>query len=319
MKKFLSLLLALTLVLSLVVVPARAEVGETLSEPATPQYTSEGKTPSIRVTANEAEVTGAVSKNTPLTFTAVTEGIVIKKDGTALTRPVFTYTWSGSVSGNNASAPVNATGTSINATCTVAVKENASDETPVYTFPAVSATVNVYDLDNAIDKVYFNDRPYDVTYNASNGSATVYLGNKETLAAGKWQVLAKSGYTVSDQSTNTVLDGTTLKFKVGYGESMTPVEKTISITSGTLSTPAVSITKPTGISNNTVRTNQEVVFSAAVTNKSSNTKYSWTIQDTANGARPPHRAIRPVAIPSSGYRPRTEPTKSPAPCMRAAS
>ncbi len=284
MKKFLSLLLALTLVLSLVVVPARAEVGETLSEPATPQYTSEGKTPSIRVTVNEAEVTGAVSKNTPLTFTAVTEGIVIKKDGTALTRPVFTYTWSGSVSGNNASAPVNATGTSINATCTVAVKEKASDETPVYTFPAVSATVNVYDLDNAIDKVYFNDRPYDVTYNASNGSATVYLGNKETLAAGKWQVLAKSGYTVSDQSTNTVLDGTTLKFKVGYGESMTPVEKTISITSGTLSTPAVSITKPTGISNNTVRTNQEVVFSAAVTNKSSNTKYSWTIQDTANGA-----------------------------------
>lgn len=276
MKKFLSLLLALTLVLSLVVVPARAAVGETLSEPATPQYTSEGKTPSIRVTANEAEVTGAVSKNTPLTFTAVTEGIVIKKDGTALTSPVFTYTWSGSVSGNNASAPVNATGTSINATCTVAVKENASDKTPVYTFPAVSATVNVYDLDNAIDKVYFNDRPYTVT----DGSATIFSGKDESLAVDKLRVVPKTGYNI-DSSHELTLTGSTLKFWVSYGDN-TSVEKFVTLNSGSFTKPSVAITTPAD-SENKVRTNQQVVFTATVAagGKSENTRYGWSIKKGA--------------------------------------
>ena len=274
MKKFLSLLLALTLVLSLVVVPARAHDGDT--------YTISGV--AIEASANSAKVSAPVAAGTTVTFSIDANKIEVKKNGNVITEGfALDYQWDDglSVAGDKLSASI-AADSDVTVGCTVSVKV---DNKVQCSTTAHSSKVTVYNLNNAIDKVYFNGRPYDVTYNASNGSATVYLGNKETLAAGKWQVLAKSGYTVADQSTNTVLDGTTLKFKVGYGESMTPVEKTISITSGTLSTPAVSITKPTGISNNTVRTNQEVVFSAGnVTNKSSNTKYSWTIQDTANGA-----------------------------------
>lgn len=296
MKKFLSLLLALTLVLSLVVVPARAAGRPTPSGPATPQYTATG-TPTITVKANSTEVTNPVEKDTSLTFEVSVNDVSFKKGDDTVEKSSlsFTYRWSDSLAGketNSASAQINAEAPSIKGTCLVEVREKATDAQPVYSFPAISKTVTVYDLDNAIDKVYFNGRPYDVTYSGSSGSATVYLGNKETLAAGKWQVLAKSGYTVADQSTNTVLDVTTLKFKVGYGESMTPVEKTISITSGTLSAPVVSITKPTGISNNTVRTNQEVVFSAAVANKSSNTKYSWTITNTTTNVKVVDGAIR---------------------------
>lgn len=301
MKKFLSLLLALTLVLSLVVVPARAD-GDTYSP---------SKAPELEVKSGETVIatTDAVAKDTNLTFKVKTDGISFTKNGSESVNDVtYSYEWSGAIVKDEAHGQatefVSANSTTpMTVSCTVKAKSSGAT---IYTFPAITRAVTVYDLDNAIDKVYFNDRPYDVTYNASNGSATVYLGNKETLAAGKWQVLAKSGYTVADQSTNTVLDvdGTTLKFKVGYGESMTPVAKTISITSGTLSTPSVSITKPTGISNNTVRTNQEVVFSAAVTNKSSNTKYSWTIQDTANGA-----AVATPSKPSSSNTYNWVPTK----------
>lgn len=293
MKKFLSLLLALTLVLSLVVVPARADDGDT--------YTISGV--AIEASANSAKVSAPVAAGTTVTFSIDANKIEVKKNGNVITEGfALDYQWDDglSVAGDKLSASI-AADSDVTVGCTVSVKV---DNKVQCSTTAHSSKVTVYNLNNAIDKVYFNDRPYDVTYNASNGSATVYLGNKETLAAGKWQVLAKSGYTVSDQSTNTVLDGTTLKFKVGYGESVEPVEKTISITPGTLVTPTVTITKPTGISNNTVRTNQEVVFSAAVANKSSNTKYSWTIQDTANGA-----AVATPSKPSSSNTYNWVPTK----------
>ena len=286
MKKFLSLLLALTLVLSLVVVPARASDGDT--------YTISGV--AIEASANSAEVSAPVAAGTTVTFSIDANEIEVKKNGNVITAGfTLDYQWDDglSVAGNKLSASIVAN-SDVTVGCTVSVK--VDDQVQCST-TAHSSKVTVYNLNNAIDKVYFNGRPYDVTYNASNGSATVYLGKDEVLSGANaanntWRVHAKDGYTVADQSTNTVLDGTTLKFKVGYGESVEPVEKTISITSGTLSTPTVTITKPTGISNNTVRTNQEVVFSAAVANKSSNTKYSWTITNTTTNVKVVDGAIR---------------------------
>ena len=313
MKKFLSLLLALTLVLSLVVVPARAAGGDTPDEPATPQYTATG-TPTITVKANSTEVTNPVEKGTPLTFEVSVDDVSFKKGDDTVEKSSlsFTYRWSDSLAGketNSASAQINAEAPSIKGTCLVEVREKSTDAQPVYSFPAISKTVTVYDLDNAIDKVYFNDRPYDVTYSGSSGSATVYCGTGETLAGGKWQVVPKENYTApksEGQATNAQLNSSTLSFKVGYNdESVTPVDKTITITEGTLSTPTVTITTPTGISNNTVRTNQQVVFTAgSVTNKSSNTKYSWTIQDTAAGA-----ATAKASNPSSSNTYNWVPTK----------
>ena len=286
MKKFLSLLLALTLVLSLVVVPARASDGDT--------YTISGV--AIEASANSAEVSAPVAAGTTVAFSIDANEIEVKKNGNVITEGfTLDYQWDDglSVAGNKLSASIVAN-SDVTVGCTVSVK--VDDQVQCST-TAHSSKVTVYNLNNAIDKVYFNGRPYDVTYNASNGSATVYLGKDEVLSGANaanntWRVHAKDGYTVADQSTNTVLDGTTLKFKVGYGESVEPVEKTISITPGTLATPTVTITKPTGISNNTVRTNQEVVFSAAVANKSSNTKYSWTITNTTTNVKVVDGAIR---------------------------
>ena len=298
MKKFLSLLLALTLVLSLVVVPARAHDGDT--------YTISGV--AIKAYVKSAEVSAPVAAGTTVTFSIDASKIEVKKNDSVITAGfTLDYQWDDglSVAGDKLSASI-AADSDVTAGCTVSVK--VDDQVQCST-TAHSSKVTVYNLNNAIDKVYFNDRLYDVTYSGSSGSATVYCGTGETLAGGKWQVVPKENYTApkSDgQATNAQLNSSTLSFKVGYNdESVTPVDKTITITEGTLSTPTVTITTPTGISNNTVRTNQQVVFTAgSVTNKSSNTKYSWTIQDTAAGA-----ATAKASNPSSSNTYNWVPTK----------
>ena len=298
MKKFLSLLLALTLVLSLVVVPARAHDGDT--------YTISGV--AIEASANSAKVSAPVAAGTTVTFSIDANKIEVKKNGNVITEGfALDYQWDDglSVAGDKLSASI-AADSDVTVGCTVSVK--VDNEVQCST-TAHSSKVTVYNLNNAIDKVYFNDRPYDVTYSGSSGSATVYRGTDETLAGGKWRVVPKENYTApksEGQATNAQLNSSTLSFKVGYNdESVTPVDKTITIIDDTLSTPTVTITTPTGISNNTVRTNQQVVFTAgSVTNKSSNTKYSWTIQDTANGA-----AVATPSNPSSSNTYNWVPTK----------
>lgn len=294
MKKFLSLLLALTLVLSLVVVPARAD-GDTYSP---------SKAPELEVKSGQTVIatTDAVAKDTNLTFEVKTDGISFTKNGSEPVNNVtYSYEWSGAIvkdeAQGQASESVSANSTTpMTVSCTVKAK---SSGTTIYTFPAITRAVTVYDLANAIDKVYFNNRPYAV----SSGSATIYLGKDETLAknTNTWQVAPKAGYVIETNSTK--FETNQLKFKVGYGKSVEPVDKAISINSGTLSAPTVTITTPAN-SNNKVRTNQEVVFTADVTDKSSNTKYSWTIQDTANGA-----AVATPSKPSSSNTYKWVPTK----------
>ena len=294
MKKFLSLLLALTLVLSLVVVPARAE-GDTYSP---------SKAPELEVKSAQTVIatTDAVAKDTNLTFEVKTDGISFTKNGSEPVNNVtYSYEWSGAIvkdeAQGQASESVSANSTTpMTVSCTVKAK---SSGTTIYTFPAITRAVTVYDLANAIDKVYFNNRPYAV----SSGSATIYLGKDETLAknTNTWQVVPKAGYVIETNSTK--FETNQLKFKVGYGKSVGPVDKAIFINPGTLSAPTVTITTPAN-SNNKVRTNQEVVFTTDVTDKSSNTKYSWTIQDTANGA-----AVATPSNPSSSNTFKWVPTK----------
>ena len=299
MKKFLSLLLALTLVLSLVVVPARAanpsEGGETPPSSAQDSYTINGL--AIKATSNGTEITDAIAKGTNVTFSIDPEKIIVKNGDIKVESTTYTleYAWeSGVTAQSNPNVAVGmASGQSMTASCTVTLKVGNESKG---TAKVSSTPITVYDLDTAIDKVYFNDRPYDVTYGQSGkGSATVYHGTAETLANGKWQVAPKENYTAptsQGQSTNAQFDNNTLSFKVGYNdESVALADKTIAITDGTLSSPNVTITTPAD-SNNKVRTNQEVVFSAAVANKSSNTKYSWTITNTTANVRVVDGAIR---------------------------
>ena len=294
MKKFLSLLLTLTMVLSLVVLPARAEENEEASgsgsEASQDVY---GISSNIRITptltSGGATISGPVAKSASVTFTIDANNIKVQKNGSDLETSAYTleYEWATGFSAQEASPNVAVRSVTGDTTATCTVKVKVGNDIKCSTL-ASSNKIEVYDLDTAIAKVYFNNRPYDVTYSNSQGSATVYCGTGETLAGGKWQVVPKENYTApisQGQTTNAQLSGATLSFKVGYDDdSVTPADKTITITEGTLSTPRVSITTPSN-SSNKVKTNQQVVFTASdVTNKSSNTKYSWTIQDTAEGA-----------------------------------
>lgn len=271
MKKFLSLLLALTLVLSLVVVPARAD-GDTYSP---------SKVPELEVKSGETVIatTDAVAKDTNLTFKVKTDGISFTKNGSESVNDVtYSYEWSGAIAKNEeqgqATESVSASSTpSMTVSCTVKAKSSGAT---IYTFPAITRAVNVYDLDNAIDKVYFNDRPYTVT----DGSATIFSGKDESLAVDKLRVVPKTGYNI-DSSHELTLTGSTLKFWVSYGDN-TSVEKSVTLNSGSFTKPSVTITTPAD-SDNKVRTNQQVVFTATVAagGKSENTRYGWSIKKGA--------------------------------------
>lgn len=271
MKKFLSLLLALTLVLSLVVVPARADV----------DTYSPSKVPELEVKSGETVIatTDAVAKDTNLTFKVKTDGISFTKNGSESVNDVtYSYEWSGAIAKNEeqgqATESVSASSTpSMTVSCTVKAKSSGAT---IYTFPAITRAVNVYDLDNAIDKVYFNDRPYTVT----DGSATIFSGKDESLAVDKLRVVPKTGYNI-DSSHELTLTGSTLKFWVSYGDN-TSVEKSVTLNSGSFTKPSVTITTPAD-SDNKVRTNQQVVFTATVAagGKSENTRYGWSIKKGA--------------------------------------
>ena len=282
MKKFLSLLLTLTMVLSLAVVPARADTPEdgSSSEPSTPaapRYTSDGTTPTISVSTNTTTVTGAVPKGTPLTFTAVTEGIVIKKDGNALTAPVFTYTWGGSVGGDSAStAPVNATGSSITATCIVSVKENSGDENPIYTFPIVSVTVPVYDCASAVTGVTLNNRLYT---KPQDGNITVYHDADELTSNPKWGVTTAKDYSVVTTEGYPKYESNSLKVKIKYDtvEDST-VEVSIPITATQISATSLAADK------SRAKTGEKVTFTLTAT-KSDFTKLAWYYKSTAENSQ----------------------------------
>lgn len=271
MKKFFSLLLALTLVLSLVVVPARAD-GDTYSP---------SKAPELEVKSGETVIatTDAVAKDTNLTFKVKTDGISFTKNGSESVNDVtYSYEWSGAIVKDEAhgqateSVSANST-TPMTVSCTVKAKSSGAT---IYTFPAITRAVTVYDLDNAIDKVYFNVRPYTVT----DGSATIFSGKDESLAVDKLRVVPKTGYNI-DSSHELTLTGSTLKFWVSYGDN-TSVEKSVTLNPGSFTKPSVAITTPAD-SDNKVRTNQQVVFTATVAagGKSENTRYGWSIKKGA--------------------------------------
>ena len=180
MKKFLSLLLALTLVLSLVVVPARADV-------VTPAAAT-GTTISVSTLTLEK---GAVSGNTlAVTTTNAKVGDV------ACT--ASTYTWDSSnkavatVTGSNETATINAlmAGTTT-ITCKVAYTyTDPTDSSSKNAEQTVSCTVTVTDaFKAAITGITYNGRPCVI----SGNNLTYYTISSETGAA-QWSVTAASEY-----------------------------------------------------------------------------------------------------------------------------
>ena len=190
MKKFLSLLLALTLVLSLVVVPARADA------PAD-GYAITGKA------TISASASTSVDRGTEITFRLDTSSLGVTKteDGTTTslnseTDYRFDYVWSGATAqGNGLSAKVTPmTPGTLNPSCTI---KAIVGSTAVAQQVALATEITVNDrlLPGDITTVTFNGRTYSVT----NGAVNISLLDKETIDAAdnKWSAAA-TGYVIDD-------------------------------------------------------------------------------------------------------------------------
>lgn len=189
MKKFLSLLLALTLVLSLVVVPARAEGVEV------------GGTYAITTSAS------SLAKGDSTTFTVTATAPTVTDNGvTATDVNVIGYSWS--TPGFSGAAGTGATtGTltasnkaeNVEVSCTLTIEYKVTiegQEITRSTTKVVKSNVSIADklLPGDITTVTFNNRTYSVT----NGAVNISLLVGETIDGdNKWSAAA-TGYVIDD-------------------------------------------------------------------------------------------------------------------------
>ena len=224
MKKFLSLLLALTLVLSLVVVPARAHD----DPPATPEITG--------LTVNTPS---GVKRGDDVTFTVSGDATI-----TGGTVTSTEYSWNvgsnfrinagaGTSASVSAKAISKATATTVSCTvtCTYTVTENEQTVTKTATKVVPTNEFAVADklLPSDITYVTFNGRPYAAT----NGNVNIVLAENETIAAdtNKWAATA-NGYDVeaiySSGLVVKVKDSSSDDLKVNMTVNTTPASVTAS-------------------------------------------------------------------------------------------
>ena len=191
MKKFLSLLLALTLVLSLVVVPARADA------PAD-GYAITGKA------TISASASTPVDRGTEITFTLDTSSLGVTKTEGGTTTSLnsetdyrFDYVWSGATAqGNGLSAKVTPmTPGTLNPSCTIKAIVGSTVVAQQVVALATGITVNDRLLPGDITTVTFNGRTYSVT----DGAVNISLLDKEKIHAAdnKWSAAA-TGYVIDD-------------------------------------------------------------------------------------------------------------------------
>lgn len=257
MKKFLSLLLALTLVLSLAVVPARADDGISID---TDSWTTD---------------VSAGNQTKTLTITG--------------TKPGNTFSWSSSNS-NVASVPADSTAASVEVTAkaagpaiiTCTIKESSAEGAKTLATKTCSVTVTnkKAQLEDSVSAVIFkssNDstaRPYF----KSSGPFTVYYVSSEAAAlnqASSWSL------TPADISVTAYNDGSLF---ISKGSGVDTVTGSILVTTTEAKINSSSYIAVTPSANH--RVGQKLTFSlpAGVTNKdSSNASFAWTVKSTASG------------------------------------
>lgn len=281
MKKFLSSLLALTMILSLVIVPARATDTE--------GYTVSG---SFSVTASD----NSVATGTDVTFTANTSGLSATKtvDGSEQSVTLsYEYAWSDDATGTNSTSKVNLTTNNATATkkgtCTVKLKDGT---TTIGTRTAY-ATVTVNNAQAAFEAavkqatVTFKGR----TYSANSGATTfaIDLFGSETLPTSGTDMPTIS---VSDpyKSTTLVYDTTNTKWVAQYGTGGSALSCDVILSDTKVSPdPTVSISNNLPVNTKAI-SGQKVSLTADYSRKSvgKNITYAWSASDNAtisgNGA-----------------------------------
>lgn len=257
MKKFLSLLLALTLVLSLVVVPARAADG---TPPATPEIT--GLTVNTPSNVNRGDNVTFTISGTP----AITTGGTVQS--TEYSWNVGSYFRINAGAGTAASVSANAiddtTATTVfcTVTCTYTVTENGQEVTKTATKPISTEEFAIADklLPGDITTVTFNGRTYSVT----NGAVNISLLEGEDLKGdNKWSAAA-TGYVIDNETNKpTYASG---KLTVRVKDSALTADVTVNATTPTL-TAAASLTE--------VISGGKTTLTATSTGLSNAATYAW--------------------------------------------
>lgn len=268
MKKFLSLLLALTLVLSLVVVPARAADGEKSSEPA------------VTVTGLSIAA-GNVDRGVQKTFSLAGTPTVTDNKVPAKSARITSCAWTvPNFTGNPGTTPQTATLTAftpttgsntVNVSCVVTVEYvmAAAEGGGEDTIKTVSKVVNsdsftIADklLPGDITTVTFNGRTYSVT----DGAVNIYLLAGETIDNDKntWSAAA-TGYVIDDAEGKkpTYAGG---KLTVRVKDSALTADVTVNATTPTV-TAAASLTE--------VISGGKTTLTASSTGLSNAATYAW--------------------------------------------
>ena len=261
MKKFLSLLLALTLVLSLVVVPARAADG---TPPATPEIT--GLTVNTPSNVNRGDNVTFTISGTP----AITTGGTVQS--TEYSWNVGSYFRINAGAGTAASVSANAiddtTATTVfcTVTCTYTVTENGQEVTKTATKPISTEEFAIADklLPGDITTVTFNGRTYSVT----NGAVNISLLDKETIASAdnKWSAAA-TGYVIDNETHKPTYSDSTHKLTVKT-TATTPLSTEITVTT-TAATVTAKASLPEVISGG------KTTLTATSTGLSNAATYAW--------------------------------------------
>lgn len=255
MKKFLSLLLALTLVLSLVVVPARAEGVEV------------GGTYAITPSAS------SLARGDSTTFTVTATAPTVTDNGvTATDVNVIGYSWS--TPGFSGAAGTGATtGTltasnkaeNVEVSCTLTIEYKVTiegQEITRSTTKVVKSNVSIADklLPGDITTVTFNGRTYSVT----NGAVNISLLEGEDLKGdNKWSAAA-TGYVIDNETNKpTYADG---KLTVRVKDSDLQTNVSVNATTPTV-TAAASLTE--------VISGGKTTLTATSTGLSNAATYAW--------------------------------------------
>lgn len=256
MKKFLSLLLALTLVLSLVVVPARAEGVEV------------GGTYAITTSAS------SLARGDSTTFTVTATAPTVTDNGvTATDVNVIGYSWS--TPGFSGAAGAGATtGTltasnkaeNVEVSCTLTIEYKVTiegQEITRSTTKVVKSNVSIADklLPGDITTITFNNRTYSVT----NGAVNISLLEGETINNDKntWSAAA-TGYVIDNTTYKpTYASG---KLTVRVKDSALTADVTVNATTPTV-TAAASLTE--------VISGGKTTLTASSTGLSNAATYAW--------------------------------------------
>ena len=280
MKKFLSSLLALTMILSLVIVPANATdngaytvTGSLSISPSTTTVVSGTNSTTLTASQNFTVVKNATSN--PVT------------EATTLENPTILYSWSGTGVTDSKTSTLtltNLTTTSASETktytCTVTIKDG---DTLVATREA-TATITVTNgqkaFEDATNKtVTYQGRTYTVPAGA-NPSVTIDTFGEETTIESLTAKVGSTDTTITKTANNTF----TLKSVDGkYSVALTVAPQKVN------PTPTVSITNNLPVNTKAI-SGQKVSLTADYSRKSSgkNITYAWSASDNAtisgNGA-----------------------------------